>query len=90
MGGRLRVGCSAMNAGPPRNDKGMKTPEEWLSLRTEMLHHGENADLFKWISAIQREAYMEGRSDGIGEASEMCGGDSHIQEGILYLLKPGT
>lgn len=42
----------------------MKTPQEWLKLRTEVLHDGGDADLHKWISAIQDESLGVGYSAG--------------------------
>lgn len=51
----------------------MKTPEKWLEIRTSALHDGDgfNADLHKWIAAIQLEAFKEGRSWGIRESADL-------------------
>lgn len=70
----------------------MKSAREWLEIRTYALRDGDDrvAHLLTWIGNIQRDSFDAGRVAGINEAASMCGGDGHIEEGVLSLLTKDT
>lgn len=73
----------------------MKTAEDWLASMPVCFDHCVTKtvidltqdEMRKKIAEIQRDAFLTGRREGIEQAAEMCYGDSHIEEGVLSLLK---
>lgn len=62
----------------------MKTLEE--ALEEVVSAASEPGELWKAVKSIQKDAFDAGWVAGINEAAAMCGGDSHIEEGVLSLL----
>jgi hypothetical protein len=66
----------------------IKTVDEWVEVwKRDGDGEHERSELIQYLERYIRSIQENAWSSAIQAASEMCGGDSHIEEGVMELIE---